>query len=130
MVALSIIVVLASCQSSPAPTSQPQVPDIVSLSLEQALSSGRPTLAEFGSTTCIPRKEIQPILQRLAVTYKDRLNVITVEVYEQKALTQMNGIMAIPTQVVFDASGKELTRHVGLWHIKDIIVQLKKMGIE
>ena len=103
---------------------------LTSLPLGKALSSGKPTLAEFGSSTCVPCKQMKPILERLTVEYEGKLNVVIVEVYEQRALTQQYGIMAIPTQIVFDSSGKEVSRHMGLWPREEIIAQLKKMGIE
>ena len=103
---------------------------LTSLPLGQALSNGRPTLVEFGSSTCIPCKQMKPILEELAVEYKGKLNVVIVEVYEQMELTRQYGIMAIPTQIVFDSNGKEVTRHTGLWPKEEIIDQLKKMGIE
>ena len=62
--------------------------------------------------------------------YKDKLNVVIVEVYEHKDLTNQYGIMAIPTQIFFDSSGKEITRHMGFWAKEEIIAQLKKMGID
>ena len=110
--------------------SQSQGLDLASGPLGQALANGKPTLAEFGSSTCVPCKQMKPILEKLATEYKGKLNVVIVEVYEQKELTQQYGIMAIPTQIVFDSSGKEITRHMGLWPREEIIAQLKKMGIE
>jgi peptidylprolyl isomerase len=104
--------------------------DLASIPLGQALASGKPTIAEFGSSTCIPCKQMKPILEKLAAEYEGKLNVVIVEVYEQRELTQQYGIMAIPTQIVFDSSGKEVTRHMGLWPREEIIAQLKKMGIE
>ena len=104
--------------------------DLASIPLEQALSNGLPTLAEFGSSTCIPCKQMKPLLEELTVEYEERLNVVIVEVYEQKELTQQYSIMAIPTQIVFDANGKEITRHMGFWPKEEIIAQLKKMGVE
>ncbi|GAI49912.1 unnamed protein product, partial [marine sediment metagenome] len=53
-----------------------------------------------------------------------------VEVYEQMDLTRQYGIMAIPTQIVFDSEGQEITRHIGFWSKEEIIAQLKKMGID
>ncbi len=134
-VALSLLILVMSCQSKGPTDTEPGVTqstgiDLASISLPKALSSGKPTLAEFGSSTCIPCKQMKPILEKLAVEYQDRLNVVIVEVYEQEALTQMYGIMAIPTQIVFDSSGKEITRHMGLWPTEEIIAQLKKMGME
>jgi thioredoxin 1 len=117
--------------SSPQPTKQPaSTPSLASIPLGQALSSGKPTLAEFGSSTCIPCKQMKPILEKLSAEYEGKMNVVIVEVYEQRELTQQYGIIAIPTQMVFDSSGKEIKRHMGLWPREEIVAQLKKMGIE
>jgi thioredoxin 1 len=98
--------------------------------LEKALSNGKPTLAEFGRGTCIPCKEMKPILDTLAVEYKDRLSVEIVSVDLYRSITNKYGIIAIPTQIFFDSSGKEVMRHVGFFPREDIITQLNKMGIE
>jgi peptidylprolyl isomerase len=102
---------------------------LTSTSLGQALANGKPTIAEFGSSSCIPCKQMKPILEKLAVDYKGKLNVVIVEVYEQKELTQKYGIMGIPTQIVFDSSGNEVTRHIGYWSMEEIIAQLGGMGV-
>jgi thioredoxin 1 len=73
---------------------------------------------------------MKPILQELAVVYKDRLNVSIVNVDEYRDLTNYYKIMAIPTQIGFDSSGKEIFRHVGFWAKQDIVAQLKQTGIE
>ncbi|MFC1950749.1 thioredoxin family protein [Chloroflexota bacterium] len=109
-------------------TSKPE-PDFTSTSLEQALSSGRPTLAEFGSVTCQPCKEMKPILEELAVEYAAKLNVVIIDIYEQRELANQYGIMAIPTQILFDSSGKEITRHIGFWAKDEIVTQLQEMRI-
>jgi len=114
-------------QSRPIPAPEP---DLASIPLEQALSSGKPTLAEFGRGICIPCKEMKPILEALAAEYKDKLNIVIVEVDEHRDLTNQYRIMAIPTQIFFDGSGKEVTRHIGFWSKEEIHVQLKEMGIE
>ncbi|MCX6003845.1 MAG: thioredoxin family protein [Chloroflexi bacterium] len=98
--------------------------------LEKALSSGTPTLAEFGRGTCIPCKEMEPVLDELASLYKDKLNVVIVSVDDYRDLTSRYGIMAIPTQIFFDSSGLETFRHIGFYPEIEIINQLKKMGIE
>lgn len=104
--------------------------DLASNGLGQALASGKPTLAEFGSSSCVPCKQMKPLLEELKTEYEGRLIVVIVEVYEQRELTQQYSIMAIPTQIVFDSNGQEVTRHMGFWSKEDIIAQLKKMGIE
>jgi len=121
LILLTFLMVI-SCQSSE--------PNLASVPLGQALSSGKPTLAEFGRGTCIPFKEMKTILEELALEYRDKLNVVIVEVDEQMDLTRQYGIMAIPTQIVFDSEGQEITRHIGFWSKEEIIAQLKKMGID
>ncbi|MFC2056665.1 thioredoxin family protein [Chloroflexota bacterium] len=117
----SFILLLSGCSENT---------DLTSTSLKQAVSNGRPTLAEFGSSTCIPCKEMKPILEKLANEYKGKLNVVIVEVYDNMNLTRQYGIMGIPTQIIFDYGGKEVFRHVGFYPKEDIITQLRKMGIE
>ena len=101
-----------------------------SIPLEQALSSGLPTIAEFGRGVCTPCKQMKPILEELAMEYEGKLNVVIVEIDDHMDQTRQYGIMAIPTQIFFDGSGKEVTRHVGFWPKEEIIEQLKEMGIE
>jgi len=50
--------------------------DLTSASLEQAISNGKLTLAEFGRGVCIPCKEMKPILEELSAEYKGELNVV------------------------------------------------------
>jgi len=104
--------------------------DLTSVPLEQALANGLPTLVEFGSTTCVPCKQMKPILSELSMEYEGKLNVVIVEVYEQKELAQQYRIMAIPTQIFFNSEGQEVTRHTGFFAKGDIITRLKAMGIK
>jgi thioredoxin 1 len=102
---------------------------LTSITFPQALTNGKPTLAEFGRGTCIPCKQMKPILENLAVQYKDKLNVSIVSVDDYSELTNYYKVMAIPTQIGFDGNGKEVFRHVGFWAKDQIITQLGKMGI-
>ena len=119
---LPLIIISSGCQKT-------QNPELTTMSLFTALSNGNLTLAEFGSSSCIPCKEMKPILEDLANLYKDRLNVVIVDVYEQEALTRTYAIVGIPTQVIFDARGKEVTRHVGAWSLYSMLAQLKGLGL-
>jgi thioredoxin 1 len=103
---------------------------LTSSNLQQALISGKPTIAELGSVSCIPCKQMKPILEKLAVDYQDRLNVVVIDIYDQPKIGEQYKVMAIPTQVVFDSNGKEVTRHIGLWPREQIEAQLNKMEIK
>ena len=104
--------------------------DLTSMPLGQALSSGKPTVTEFGRGTCIPCKQMKPILEELAKEYEGKVNVLIISVDEYRDLTRQYEIMAIPTQIFFDSSGQEITRHVGFFAKEDIISRFKEMGIE
>jgi thiol-disulfide isomerase/thioredoxin len=97
--------------------------------LEQARRSGKPTLAEFGATGCVPCDMMQPILDGLRKDYPDRLNVVFVHVGEEQVLAARYGIRSIPVQVFFDAEGREVFRHVGFFAQDDVNRQLAKMGV-
>jgi len=134
-VVLLLVSLALSCQSSGSSTNQLDTTpsaglDLASIPLEQALSSGKPTLAEFGRGICIPCKAMKPILEELAVEYEGKLKVVIVEIDDHMEQTRQHGIMAIPTQIFFDSSGQEITRHIGFYAKEDIIVQLKNMGIK
>jgi thioredoxin 1 len=120
---------LAPIRPTPAPLTPLQT-GLTSSNLQQALINGKPTLAELGSVSCIPCKQMKPILEQLAVDYQDRLNVVIIDIYDQPKVGNQYKVMAIPTQVVFDRSGKEVARHVGLWPREQIEAQLNKMEIK
>jgi len=129
---LLLILVPVGCtktSDSIAQTGQSEA-NLASITLPQALTNGKPTLAEFGRGTCIPCKEMKPILENLAVEYQNRLNVSIVSVDEYSSLTNYYHVMAIPTQIGFDSSGKEIFRHVGFWPKDQIVAQLSKLGIK
>ncbi len=136
---VALLLVTAACSgcntaANQSPTTHIQdtgsPPDLALIPLTQVLGNGKPTLAEFGRGTCIPCKQMKPILEELAIEYEGELNVVIIEVYEQLDLAREYQIMAIPTQIFFDSSGKEITRHIGFWAKEEIIAQLKKMGID
>jgi peptidylprolyl isomerase len=103
---------------------------LTSMPLEQALENGLPTIAEFGRGTCIPCKQMKPILEDLAKEYEGKVNVLIISVDERRDLTTQYGIMAIPTQIFLDSEGQEVNRHMGFYAKEDIIAQLKEMGIK
>lgn len=124
-VAASLLTLVVSCQSK-----EPAGADLVSITLPKALTNGNPTLAEFGRGICTPCKAMKPILENLAAEYENKLNVSIVSVDEYPDLTNYYHIVAIPTQIGFDSSGKEVFRHVGFWPRDQIIAQLDKLGIK
>jgi thioredoxin 1 len=108
----------------------PDVSPLASFPLEKALASGKPTLAEFGWRKCIPCKEMRPILEELDKQYRDKLNVVIVEIPYHEDLAEKYGVNVMPVQIFFDSEGKEVDRHAGFLPKSDIIAALQRMGIK
>ena len=53
-----------------------------------------------------------------------------IDVRTDKAAAKQYGIQVIPTQIFFDASGKELFRHQGFFSREDILAKWKELGVE
>jgi len=135
LVSLALIVLLilsgvTSCSGGNQPSAGSL--GLESRSLEKALASGKPTLADFGSTSCIPCKNMKITLDELDPLYRDKVNILIVLVEDEanRELVAHYQIMSIPTQFFFDSTGKVVARHIGEMKDLDIIAQFKKMGIQ
>lgn len=54
--------------------------------LEKALTNGKPTLAEFGANSCVPCRQMKPILKELVAEHGDKLNLAFIDVYQRRDL--------------------------------------------
>ena len=97
---------------------------------ESGQTTGLPRLVDFGRETCIPCKMMMPVLDELRREYADRLNVEFVNTQENKEEAKMHGIKLIPTQIFFDAAGKELFRHEGFFSKEDILAKWKELDVD
>jgi len=97
--------------------------------VDQARSSGKPTLVEFGATGCVPCDMMQPVLENLRKKYQDRLNIVFVHLGEEQILGARYGITSIPVQAFFDPSGKEFFRHTGFFAQVEVEKKLVEMGV-
>lgn len=88
-----------------------------------------PKLIDLGAGKCIPCKLMAPILVDLRKEYAGRMEVVFIDVWENPDAGKQYGIEVIPTQIFYDAEGKELTRHVGFFGKEDILGQWKELGV-
>ena len=92
--------------------------------IDEKLKEGKPLIVDFGSDNCVPCKMIKPVLKQIAEDYKDKINVLILDVYDYQDLAMEYGIMSIPTQIFYDRDGKAIGGHVGFIpkdSFKDII---------
>ncbi len=97
--------------------------------MEEGRSGSLPKLIDIGADKCIPCKMMAPTLDELRKEYEGKLEVVFIDVWKNPAAGKEFGIKIIPTQIFFDASGKELYRHQGFISKEDILLQWKKFGI-
>jgi len=90
---------------------------------------GLPRLVDLGSTTCIPCKMMAPVLEELKKEYAGRMQVEFIDVNVTEEAAKPYKIKLIPTQVFFDASGKERWRHEGFISKQEILAKWKDLGV-
>ena len=89
-----------------------------------------PRMLDLGAGKCIPCKLMAPILEELTKEYEGRFDVVFIDVWINPEPARKHKIRLIPTQIFFDASGKELFRHEGFYSKKDILGKWKELGYD
>ena len=92
-----------------------------------APATGKPALYEFGAKNCIPCKEMKVVMAALKTSHGDQVEFRMVYTDEEMPLFEKYKIVAIPTQVFFDASGKVVDQHIGALPKEELITKLKEL---
>ncbi len=87
------------------------------------------TFLELGSVSCIPCRQMQPVMKSIEEKYKGQVKVVFYDVWKDKKLAQQYGIKLIPTQVFLDENGNEFFRHEGFFPEKEIDKLLESKGL-
>lgn len=90
-------------------------------------AKGKPALYEFGSKYCIPCKEMKEVMAALKSSHGDQVEFRMIYVDEEKPMFGEYKVVAIPTQVFLDASGKEVDRHLGALSKEEVLKKLKEL---
>ena len=89
-----------------------------------------PRLVDLGAGQCPSCKMMTPILADLKTTFAGKMDVVFIDVWENEAAAKEYGIKVIPTQIFYDAAGKELFRHEGFFGKEDILAKWQELGVE
>ncbi len=96
---------------------------------DRLTGKGRPALIDLGADTCIPCKLMAPVLESLKTEYAGVLDVHFINLNQNPDAASLYRINVMPTQIFYDASGKELFRHEGFYAKEDILAKWKELGI-
>ena len=88
-----------------------------------------PRLIDLGSGSCVPCKMMMPVLDALRSDFAGQIEVVYIDVKENRAEAQAYNIRVIPTQVYVSASGEELWRHEGFMARGDIVERMRELGM-
>lgn len=123
------------------------------LDLDKLKSYGLPIIIDFGADSCIPCKEMAPVLKELNAELNGKAIIRFVDVWKYQELAQGYPIQLIPTQIFFDDEGKPykpenpeamqmnlystkdtnehvFTTHEGGMTKDQLLTVLKEMGLE
>lgn len=89
-----------------------------------------PLLVDLGAGKCEACKRMTPILEELQETHASAFRTRFIDVWEQREEGEKFAIRMIPTQIFFDAGGKELFRHEGFFSKEDILAKWRELGVE
>lgn len=130
VVGAGLVTALVATTPTPAPMAaavpagQPVAADDA---VQRALRAGKSTVAEFGANSCAQCREMKPILEGLQREFGQHIAVVNVDLIKQREVNyiQRYGIQLMPTQVFFDAQGREIGRHLGKITGEEILARLQ-----
>lgn len=134
LAALAVVVVgavaLKNSKASKAPGDAASVAAVDSPKAPPVAATKLPKLLDLGADKCIPCKMMAPILEGLKKDYAGKFDVEFIDVWKNPAAGEQYKIEMIPTQIFYDAQGKEQFRHTGFFGKEDILGKWKELGVD
>lgn len=110
---------LAACGTDTPASTSPGVKLV-----RNAVASGLPSIVEFGATTCSTCLEMKAVLDSVAQRTQARAHVLIIDISKDREAGNVYRIQLMPTQVIFDASGREIGRHMGKLTEEEVVASL------
>lgn len=94
-----------------------EIPATTVETFEQVFAHKLPVLAELGAEWCAPCKQMKPVLQQIAATYRGKLIVdqvnVDIETEKVRAYGKYVQLRVIPVQLLIAADGSLVWQHEG-----------------
>jgi thioredoxin 1 len=95
----------------------------------KALTDGKPLLVDFGANSCVPCRQMRPVLKEVEKEYSGKAKILVIDVYKYQSLAREYKVQVLPTLVFFDSKGKEVFRHFGILEKEKIVAKFKEIGM-
>jgi len=92
--------------------------------VQRLLQLGKPAVVEFGANACASCREMKPILEALQREHGERISVLNIDILKMRGYIWRYKIQLMPTQVFFDAQGREIGRNTGKVSAGEILARL------
>ncbi|NEO69175.1 thioredoxin [Moorena sp. SIO3H5] len=77
---------------------------------DELLTSEVPVVVDFTAPWCGPCRKIAPLMEKLAEDYKDRAQVVKIDIDAEKATAKKYSIRSIPAVLIF--KGGEMVENI------------------
>ncbi len=104
--------------------------EVVTHAGAQETQAALPRMLALGGETCKVCQQMAPILEEVKREQAGYIRIEFIDVWKDSAAAEKYGISLIPTQIFFDAEGKEFFRHEGFYGKEEILDAFRKQGVE
>lgn len=89
----------------------------------------QPKLIQIGAGHCDECLKMIPVLDELGKRCSRFVDIVSYDTGLNSEIGPKHAVRIIPTQVVFDSTGREVARHEGFWAVEEMEKELTRVGI-
>lgn len=110
---MKILWILLTLTFTATAESRPLLKETPYAQVKDLIGKGKPYFLEIGSDSCRSCRIMGKLLYTL--TQEDpSLNIYFINLHKERTVASELKVMMIPTQLIFDANGTEVFRHIGV----------------